>query len=390
MIGSCTLAFRWVARAAGLSRVARAAGLCRVIGCIAVLAALAACSTNSAQGPAIDQSREAAVYQARARGNYHPPGPDADPWGPYVIEASRKFDVPERWIREVMHVESGGHLYQSGALITSRAGAMGLMQVMPETYDELRVRYDLSEDAYDPHNNVLAGTAYLREMYDIYGSPGFLAAYNAGPKRLDDYLANVRSLPDETRRYVAMIGPNILDAYPINRSPAERYAMNDLPLDIPPGLRDGSRAVQVAEARPTSSRARRTASRSSSRAATRLAKAAPTPDRRNPHRGGRFSLVQPAVAETVPSRHGGGSGGDWAVQVGAYANPAQARSMAGMARQKAGEAGSRSAVATVQHGKSTLYRARLNGLSRESAVDACRKLAHSTGGCMVLSPNSQS
>ena len=385
MIGSCTLA---------LQRVARAAGLGRVIGCIAVLAALAACSTNSAQGPAIDQSKEAAVYQSRARGNYHPPGPESDPWGPYVIEASRKFDVPERWIREVMHVESGGQLYQGGALITSRAGAMGLMQVMPETYDELRARYELSDDAYDPHNNVLAGTAYLREMYDIYGSPGFLAAYNAGPRRLDDYLANVRSLPDETRRYVAMIGPNILDAYPINRSPAEQYAMNDLPLDIPPGLRYGGRAVQVAEARAAPSRARRTASRVGSRATTRLATAAPAPDRRSPRHGGRFGLVQPAVAETVPSRRGGrsggGSGGDWAVQVGAYASPAQARSMAGMARQKAGEAGSRSGVATVQHGKSTLYRARLNGLSRESALDACRKLAHSTGGCMVLSPNSQS
>ena len=40
-----------------------------------------------------------------------------------------------------------------------------------------------------PHNNILAGTAYMREMYDVYGSPGFLAAYNAGPRRLDDYLA---------------------------------------------------------------------------------------------------------------------------------------------------------------------------------------------------------
>ena len=81
----------------------------------------------------------------------------------------------------------------------------------------------------------------MREMYDIYGSPGFLAAYNAGPRRLDDYLSNNRPLPDETRRYVAMIGPDIVGVYPISRSPAEDYAMNALPIDIPPGTRYGRR-----------------------------------------------------------------------------------------------------------------------------------------------------
>src|SRR6478735_2031378 len=91
------------------------------------------------------------------------------------------------------------------------------------------------DDPFDPHDNILAGVAYMREMYDIYGSPGFLAAYNAGPSRLDDYLANNRALPDETRRYVAMIGPDIVGVYPSSRSPAENYAMNVLPIDIPRG-----------------------------------------------------------------------------------------------------------------------------------------------------------
>ena len=110
-----------------------------------------------------------------------------------------------------MRQESGGHLYgRGGNLITSGAGAMGLMQVMPGTYDELRNRYpELGSDPFDPHNNILAGTAYIREMYDIYGSPGFLAAYNAGPGRLDDYLTRSRTLPEETRRYVASIGPRL-------------------------------------------------------------------------------------------------------------------------------------------------------------------------------------
>ncbi len=101
-----------------------------------------------------------------------------------------------------MRQESGGQ-----EDVISWAGAMGLMQVMPDTYEGLRDRYALGEDPFDPHNNILAGTAYLREMYDRFGSPGFLAAYNAGPQRLDAYLSSGRALPSETVNYVASIAP---------------------------------------------------------------------------------------------------------------------------------------------------------------------------------------
>jgi cell division septation protein DedD len=376
-------------------RMVSSPALFRTFGCLALLAALAACS---GQAPRIDQTQEAVRYKAHARGNYQPPGSPEDPWRPYIVEASRKFDVPERWIREVMRVESGGQMYQNGSLITSHAGAMGLMQVMPETYDELQARYDLSDDAYDPHNNILAGTAYLREMYDIYGSPGFLAAYNAGPKRLDDYLANVRPLPAETRRYVAMIGPYVMDSAPANRSPAEQYAMNVLPTDIPPGLRYGGRTIQLAQARPTSGRAPRGSVRSSqlaenSRASapTRLAAAEappPAPPPPGKHRG--FNLIQPAMAEGVPTHRGGSSAGGWAVQVGAFSNAGQAHAAAGSAKAKASLGGAHSTVASVRQGHGTLYRARLIGLSRDSAVEACQKLSRSRTNCMVLSPDAQS
>src|SRR5579862_7864843 len=191
---------------------------------------------------------------------------------------------------------------------------MGLMQVMPETYDELRDRYSLGGDPYDPHDNILAGTAYLREMYDIYGSPGFLAAYNAGPRRLDDYLSNNRPLPDETRRYVAMIGPSIEGVYPTNRSPAEAYAMNALPIDIPPGQRYG-RAVQLASSRGSGGRL-------PARAPVETA-ALPEPPRQvgrslpqqyalgepPTQQRGRFHLISQAVAaEAVPLHRGGGGG----------------------------------------------------------------------------------
>ncbi len=116
-----------------------------------------------------------------------------------IVEASNRFDVPEPWIRAVMQVESNG---ESG--VTSPQGAMGLMQVMPQTYAYLSDRYGLGGDPYERRDNVLAGSAYLREMYDQFGSAGFLAAYNAGPGRYQDYLSG-GDLPAETKRYVASV-----------------------------------------------------------------------------------------------------------------------------------------------------------------------------------------
>lgn len=125
-------------------------------------------------------------------------------WAPYVAEASQRFGVPAHWIRAVMQQESIG-----GKGAVSPKGAMGLMQVMPETYAELRLRYRLDADPYEPRNNILAGAAYLREMYDRFGPDGFLAAYNAGPGRYKGYLKSGRPLPEETRNYVTTLAPVI-------------------------------------------------------------------------------------------------------------------------------------------------------------------------------------
>jgi len=367
----------------------------RGIGSLTLLALLAACA---GQGPHTNATQQAARYAAHARGNYMPPGPAEDPWGPYIREASARFDVPEVWVRSVMRVESGGNEYQNGQLITSPAGAMGLMQVMPETYQELRDRYSLSDDPYDPHQNILAGTAYLREMYDIYGSPGFLAAYNAGPRRLDDYLSNNRALPDETRRYVAMIGPNIVGVYPNSRSPAEDYAMNALPIDIPKGPRYG-RAIQLASNRgsgggrvPARSQVQVAQLPEAPRAtaasqAQQYALVAPPPP---PPRGG-FRIVSQAVAAEVTVHRGGTSNGIWGIQVGAYSSESLAHTALVTARAHARSelAVAHTSVSGVRQGRAILYRARLTGLSREAAVQACERLAHGRTSCMVVSPESQ-
>ena len=130
--------------------------------------------------------------------------PPANPFAAFVTEASRRFAVSEHWIRAVMHVESDGKLRAR-----SQKGAMGLMQIMPKTWTELRARYGLGADPYDPRDNILAGAAYIRELHDRYGAPGFLAAYNAGPRRYENHLATGRPLPDETQAYVATLAPII-------------------------------------------------------------------------------------------------------------------------------------------------------------------------------------
>jgi hypothetical protein len=299
-------------------------------------------------------------------------------------------------VRAVMHQESGGLLYENGQLIISSAGAMGLMQVMPSTYDDLRARYSLGDDPYDPHDNIMAGAAYLREMYDIYGSPGFLAAYNAGPARLDDYLMRNRPLPDETRRYVARVGRAIVGTQPLMASAADQVAMYRLPLDIPPGPRyprgRTGAPVALAENQSRTNYGRVAVQATNLPEPPRLV--APPPVQMAsaavPRHG--FHLIAPAMAETLPTQRGGRVNGTWAIQVGAFGNPTQARAATDNARDQAGAVlrAAHPVIGTVHQAKATLYRARLTGLSHEAAVQACQKLSHGHAGCMVLSPESQS
>jgi hypothetical protein len=124
-------------------------------------------------------------------------------WEPLVGEASKRIHVPQEWIRAVIRMESGGRTLMGENLpITSDMGAMGIMQVLPQTYADMRLQYGLGADPYDPHDNVIAGTAYLKWLYGKYGNPGMFAAYNDGPGNLDAFLTQGRDLPDETHSYV--------------------------------------------------------------------------------------------------------------------------------------------------------------------------------------------
>lgn len=461
---------------------ARMGGPARAGLALVVLAALSACGSQQA---ATGRRPVAHVAQTRP---YDPPGPPSDPWGPWIREASRRHDVPERWIRDVMRQESGGR-----SAATSPVGAMGLMQVMPGTYRELQARYELGDDPYHPYDNIMAGAAYLREMYDLYGSPGFLAAYNAGPRRLENYLYNRGSLPQETRNYVARLGPSVIRHSPVRRAAPEVYAAAEIPVNVPPGPRrmDSSTMAALAEQRairdqgaqyarapdpePTIAPVRVASvapaargpvvamepipdgstpggaaalAESASRAASDGSAAYtggsalagytppsqtiiagrmdPIPDGSTPEgaaalaesaaraESGRAEPVRaPQLAMAPPAPRGGfgrslgfiGSAqaatmptlspalrpavattqSSWAIQVGAFNDERQARAAAETARS----AGGRVDVQPVRVGRSTLFRARIIGLSQNGAQQACDR-ARGRGPCMVLSPDAQS
>ncbi|WP_240161452.1 lytic transglycosylase domain-containing protein [Gluconacetobacter azotocaptans] len=143
---------------------------------------------------------------------------DFDDW---VRQAAEQNAIPSAWVRAVLQAESAGDPHA-----VSGAGAMGLMQLMPGTWNDVRRTLNLGTDPFDPHDNIAAGAAYLRWLYDRYGDAGFLAAYNAGPARYDDHLATGRPLPGETVSYVAQVRTLIENAGPFLSAPRSKIVVD--------------------------------------------------------------------------------------------------------------------------------------------------------------------
>jgi cell division septation protein DedD len=305
------------------------------------------------------------------------------------------------------------------------------------------VRHRLGDDPYDPHNNILAGTAYIREMYDRFGAPGFLAAYNAGPDRVENYLAGRASLPDETVNYVAAITPNLginaprsgpFAVYASARSGrAQRPTVASLaagcdlnaaynpnhPCSILEQAAQQPASIQMASAshlgangcdlnaaydpnHPCTSQGQ-TASVTPSASVQRITSPQPaappmlmaSAEDSVPTGTGRVRFPaatarpseKPAPPPQRPS-HAVESG--WAIQVGAFANPGLARAVAEGARQQAPQQLHSAALAlqpTAPFGGKVLYRARLAHLSANAASTACTRLNQRQLPCVVVPPN---
>jgi hypothetical protein len=138
----------------------------------------------------VDKGLIRAVIQAESNGAVH----SATEMNTVIEKASVAYGVDKNLIRSVIQAESN---FDANA--TSPKGAMGLMQLMPGTARELGV-----SNAYDPEQNVMAGTRYLKNLLDRYNDDvGLaLAAYNWGMGNLE---RSTGRLPEETRSYIAKI-----------------------------------------------------------------------------------------------------------------------------------------------------------------------------------------
>jgi hypothetical protein len=347
---------------------------------------------NGDYGYDLAASEAAALgYRARAAGNYPVPGNPDDPWGPYIREAAARFGVPELWVREVMRQESGGRLYgDNGVLITSSAGAMGLMQIMPRTYETLRDEYGLGNDPYEPRNNILAGTAYIREMYDRYGAPAFLAAYNAGPDRVDAYLTNGTPLPDETVNYLASVAPRLGSGVAMT-GPLAAFAGGATPSYVA-DTNYAYAAVRTTHAASYGVAQARTPDDASSLRAFNggglVTLTTPTGSLTGQVSAPSIQVTQQPVAP-APVSAPTIQVGQWGIQVGAFGDPAVSRAAIERARTEASELlmTSQPAIIPAQRGV-VLYRARLMGLSAASAAAACARLSAAGFGCFIVPPGS--
>jgi hypothetical protein len=308
---------------------------------------------------------------------------------------------------------------------------------MPGTYAELQVRYGLGDDPYEPLSNIMAGTAYIREMYDRYGAPGFLAAYNAGPRRLEDYLGGGRDLPDETVNYVAAIAPRLGPSTPMS-GPLAVYAGNGVPVAVaavaatprdacdPDAAYDPTRtcaaggwqgpvAAPVVAAVPAPVTAPPAPSALPSLAAGDPcdpdAAYDPTRPCVVPARGpvAQEALAAPRTLPPAPPPPAPPSpfrptlaagrvdaasalGRGWAVQVGAFSTTVTARMAADRARTAAPAPLQRARLelsSIERHGSGLLYRARLTGLTADEASGACASLSRSGLACAIIRPDAE-
>src|SRR4051794_40348558 len=137
-----------------------------------------------------------------------------------LVEVARDNELPIGFFTNLIWRESR---FDHAAI--SRVGAMGIAQFMPDVADALRL------DAFDPREALPASGRLLRTLRARFANLGLIAAaYNAGPKRVLDWLAARASLPTETRDYVSLITGRSIEAW---RSAKAKTVVFDVPRQVP-------------------------------------------------------------------------------------------------------------------------------------------------------------
>lgn len=350
---------------------------------------------------------------------WNPPGPPLDPWGPYINQSSQRFNVPDQWIRAIILQETRGYQYYNKRPVTSPHGAKGLMQIKSATYKDLAKRYKLGDDVYDPHDNIMAGTGYIRTLYNKYGAPGFAAAYHGGPGTLDAYLKRGVALPKATKNYMISVTPNLGNSVPMSGpfaslggAYAQKNTRNPLPLEAyyTPKTYSPVQMVTTAQVMPSDSKKelkkyiikdheQTIASNNTNEPPIMIVPSNyhPAYDHNHTSTNNHSTAFNPpysatpkppAMIQTSPtSKHYYiSTKGDWNVQVGAFTNADLANHAIATAKQKAASLLilARPNLETVQKNGKTLYRAKLGGLSYATALQACNLLKVKKMNCVPV------
>ncbi|MGG6429679.1 lytic transglycosylase domain-containing protein [Acetobacter ghanensis] len=324
-----------------------------------------------------------------AKTSYRAPGSALNPWGPYIREASDRFSIPQSWIRAVMQQESGGHQYMNGHLTRSVHGAVGLMQIKPDTYAELAQRYHLGSDPYNPHDNIMAASGYIRELYDRFGTPDFLVAYSCGPQCMENHRSRGVSLPSYARSYLASVAPHLNDPVPASPLPTQPQ---------PAILPDQAAPVQVAAASTA------TGSYGPATAPPLDDDTLPPPSAGNDAiaqqdigTSQQTASYQPAGYQSISTAPLAGPGIVWqpgstagnaVIQIGAFSSPERAMHAIQIARQ------SSSALSHAQNrvekvtpaGRPPVWRTRLAGLPSSQTDTICSALRQQGLSCIAVTP----
>ncbi len=348
---------------------------------------------------------------------WNPPGPPLDPWGPYINQSSQRFNVPDQWIRAIILQETRGYQYFNKRPVTSPHGAKGLMQIKSATYKDLAKRYNLGSDVYDPHDNIMAGTGYIHTLYNKYGAPGFVAAYHGGPGTLDAYLKRKTPLPKTTKNYLISVTPNLGNSVPMS-GPfasyggiyARKNTRTPLPLEAyyTPKSYSPVQMVTTAQVIPSESKKELKrflvknheqviASNNSNEPPIMIVPSNYHPSYRSTYNNNSTSnSSQPYASKPTPptmiqtsstsNNYYISTRGDWNIQVGAFSSASLANYAIATAKQKAASllVLAHPNLETVTKNGKILYRAKLEGLSYATALQACNLLKVKKMNCVPV------